>query len=305
MSKQKTLKDKFSLSSKGLHTGLDLTVTFCPAPENFGYQIKRVDLEGQPLIPALADKVAETTRGTVLVQDGVKVSTVEHGMAALFSSDIDNCLIEVNGPEFPILDGSAKYFIEGIKNVGIVEQEAEKEYFEIKHKMEFRDDEHGGSIIMYPDDKFSITTLISYDSVILPNQYATLENMAQFDEEISEARTFVFVREIEPLLNAGLIKGGDLDNAIVIYERQMTQERYNKLADIMRVPHMDATRLGYIMHKPLVWSNECARHKLLDVIGDMALIGKPIKGHIIATRPGHTINNKFARLMREELLKNR
>ena len=128
MSKQKTLKDKFSLSSKGLHTGLDLTVTFCPAPENFGYQIKRVDLEGQPLIPALADKVAETTRGTVLVQDGVKVSTVEHGMAALFASDIDNCLIEVNGPEFPILDGSAKYFIEGIKNVGIVEQEAEKEY---------------------------------------------------------------------------------------------------------------------------------------------------------------------------------
>jgi len=301
--KQKTLKGSFSLSGKGLHTGLNLTVSFLPAPENFGYKIKRVDLEGQPLIDAYADNVAETTRGTVLVKDGMKVSTIEHGMAALFASGIDNCLIEVDGPEFPILDGSAKYFIQGINRIGIKEQEAEKDFFTITSKMEFKDEESGASIVMYPDDKFSITTLISYDSVILPNQYATLNDMELFEEEISQARTFVFVREIEPLLNAGLIKGGDLDNAIVIYERQMTQERYNKLADVMRVPHMDATRLGYIMHKPLVWSNECARHKLLDVIGDMALIGKPIKGHIIATRPGHTINNKFARLMREELLK--
>lgn len=301
--KQQTLKESFSLSGKGLHTGLNLTVTFSPAPENFGYKIKRVDIEGQPIIDAYADNVAETTRGTVLVKDGVKVSTIEHGMAALFARGIDNCLIEVNGPEFPILDGSSKYFIQGINRVGIKEQKAEKDFFEIKHRMEYIDEETGASIVMYPDDKFSITTLISYDSVILPNQYATLDDMCQFEDEISQARTFVFVREIEPLLNAGLIRGGDLDNAIVIYERQMTQERYNKLADIMRVPHMDATRLGYIMHKPLVWSNECARHKLLDVIGDMALIGKPIKGHIIATRPGHTINNKFARLMRNELLK--
>ena len=301
--KQQTLKESFSLSGKGLHTGLNLTVTFSPAPENFGYKIKRVDIEGQPIIDAYADNVAETTRGTVLVKDGVKVSTIEHGMAALFARGIDNCLIEVNGPEFPILDGSSKYFIQGINRVGIKEQKAEKDFFEIKHRMEYIDEETGASIVMYPDDKFSITTLISYDSVILPNQYATLDDICQFEDEISQARTFVFVREIEPLLNAGLIRGGDLDNAIVIYERQMTQERYNKLADIMRVPHMDATRLGYIMHKPLVWSNECARHKLLDVIGDMALIGKPIKGHIIATRPGHTINNKFARLMRNELLK--
>ena len=301
--KQQTLKESFSLSGKGLHTGLNLTVTFSPAPENFGYKIKRVDIEGQPIIDAYADNVAETTRGTVLVKDGVKVSTIEHGMAALFARGIDNCLIEVNGPEFPILDGSSKYFIQGINRVGIKEQKAEKDFFEIKHRMEYIDEETGASIVMYPDDKFSITTLISYDSVILPNQYATLDDMSHFEDEISQARTFVFVREIEPLLNAGLIRGGDLDNAIVIYERQMTQERYNKLADIMRVPHMDATRLGYIMHKPLVWSNECARYKLLDVIGDMALIGKPIKGHIIATRPGHTINNKFARLMRNELLK--
>jgi len=302
--KQQTLKESFSLSGKGLHTGLNLTVTFTPAPENFGYKIKRVDLEDQPIIDAFADNVGETTRGTVLIKGNAKVSTIEHGMAALFASGIDNCLIEVNGPEFPILDGSAKYFVQGIKRVGIKEQDAQKDFFEVKHRMEFRDEKSGASLVMYPDDKFSLTTLISYDSVILPNQYATLDDMSQFDEEVAEARTFVFVREIEPLLNAGLIKGGDLDNAIVIYERQMTQERYNKLADVMRVPHMDATRLGYIMHKPLVWSNECARHKLLDVIGDMALIGKPIKGHIIATRPGHTINNCFARMIRKELLSN-
>ena len=304
MQHQQTLAAPFTLTGKGLHTGLQIEVTFCPAKPDTGYNIQRIDLEGQPTIEAIADNVAATNRGTVVKKGDIVVSTIEHGMAALFASEVDNCLIEVNGPEFPILDGSAKYYIENIKKVGVVEQTAEKEYFEIKHKMEFRDEEHGGSIIMYPDDKFSITTLISYDSVILPNQFAVLKNLEQFEEEISQARTFVFVREIEPLLNAGLIKGGDLDNAIVIYERQMTQERYNKLADIMGVPHMDATRLGYIMHKPLVWSNECARHKLLDVIGDMALIGKPIKGHIIATRPGHTINNKFARLMREELLKN-
>lgn len=301
MLKQQTLKESFSLSGKGLHTGLNLTVTFNPAPENFGYQIKRIDLEGQPVIEAIADNVHDTTRGTVLVKDGVKISTTEHGMAALFASGIDNCLIEVNGPEFPILDGSSKLFIEAIERAGIATQEADKDFLVIKEKIEYRD-EDGSGVVIYPDDKFSLTVLISFDSIILSNQYATLEKMEDFKKEVAQARTFVFVREIEPLLNAGLIKGGDLDNAIVIYERQMTQERYNKLADVMQVPHMDATRLGYIMHKPLVWSNECARHKLLDVIGDMALIGKPIKGHIIATRPGHTINNKFARLIREKLL---
>lgn len=297
--KQKTLKGSFSLSGKGLHTGLQLTVTFHPAPENTGYKIKRVDLEGQPVIEAISDNVTETTRGTVLCKDGVKVSTVEHGMSALYASGIDNCLIEVNGPEFPILDGSAKFFIANIEKVGIEEQNDDKHFLEIKEKVEYRDEKTGASLVIFPDDKFSITTLISYDSVILPNQYAVLDDINDFKAEVAQARTFVFVREIEPLLNAGLIRGGDLDNAIVIYERQMTQERYNKLADVMGVPHMDATHLGYIMHKPLVWSNECARHKLLDVIGDMSLVGKPIKGHIIATRPGHTINNTFGRMLRK------
>ena len=248
MLKQKTLKESFSLSGKGLHTGLVLTVTFNPAPDNFGYKIQRTDLEGQPIIDAVAENVTETTRGTVLCKNGVKVSTVEHAMAALYASGIDNCLIQVDGPEFPILDGSAEYFIEGIERVGTQEQNSVKDYFVIKSKIEFRNEKTGSSIIVLPDDEFSLNVLISYDSTILPNQYATLEDMTEFKDEVAKARTFVFVREIEPLLQLGLIKGGDLDNAIVIYERQMSQEKYDQLADVMGVPHMDATQLGYIMH---------------------------------------------------------
>ncbi|MDR2859538.1 MAG: bifunctional UDP-3-O-[3-hydroxymyristoyl] N-acetylglucosamine deacetylase/3-hydroxyacyl-ACP dehydratase [Mediterranea sp.] len=302
MLKQRTLKGSFSLEGKGLHTGLNLIVTFNPAPDNYGYKIQRTDLEGQPIIDAVADNVAETTRGTVLMKNDVKVSTVEHAMAALYALEIDNCLIQVNGPEFPILDGSAQYYVQEIERVGTEEQNAVKDFYIIKSKIEFRDEATGSSIIVLPDDNFSLNVLISYDeSTIIPNQFATLEDMDKFRSEIAASRTFVFVREIEPLLSAGLIKGGDLDNAIVIYERKMSQENYDKLADVMGVPHMDASQIGYINHKPLVWSNECARHKLLDVIGDLALIGKPIKGRIIATRPGHTINNKFARQMRKEI----
>lgn len=301
MLKQKTLKEAFSLKGKGLHTGLDLTVTFNPAPDNHGYKIQRVDLEGQPIIDAIADNVGETTRGTVLVKNGIKVSTIEHGLAALYAFGIDNCLIQVDGPEFPILDGSAKYYVSEIERVGIVEQEAIKDFYIIKHKIEFRDEATGSFITVLPDDNFSLNVLVSYDSTIIPNQFATLEDMSKFKEEVSASRTFVFVREIEPLLNAGLIKGGDLDNAVVIYEREMSQDNLDKLADLLGVPHMDAKLLGYIQHTPLVWPNECARHKLLDVIGDLALVGKPIKGRIIATRPGHTINNKFARQLRKEI----
>ena len=301
MLKQKTLKEAFSLKGKGLHTGLDLTVTFNPAPDNHGYKIQRVDLEGQPIIDAIADNVGETTRGTVLVKNGIKVSTIEHGLAALYAFGIDNCLIQVDGPEFPILDGSAKYYVSEIERVGIVEQEAIKDFYIIKHKIEFRDEAAGSFITVLPDDNFSLNVLVSYDSTIIPNQFATLEDMSKFKEEVSASRTFVFVREIEPLLNAGLIKGGDLDNAVVIYEREMSQDNLDKLADLLGVPHMDAKHLGYIQHTPLVWPNECARHKLLDVIGDLALVGKPIKGRIIATRPGHTINNKFARQLRKEI----
>lgn len=301
MSKQKTLGGSFSLSGKGLHTGLNLTVTFNPAPENHGYKIQRIDLEGQPVINAIAENVVDTSRGTVVANGDVRCSTIEHGMAALYALGIDNCLIQVNGPEFPILDGSAIVYVENINRVGIVEQSAPKDFYVIKKKIEFSDPATGSSIIILPDEDFSITAMISFDSQFINSQFATLDNMDLFPTEIAAARTFVFVREIEPLLRAGLIKGGDLDNAIVIYERQMSQESLDELADHLHVEHKDATKLGYINDKPLVWRNEPARHKLLDIIGDMALIGRPIKGRIVATRPGHTINNKFARQMRKEI----
>ena len=301
--KQRTLKGSFSLFGKGLHTGLNLTVTFNPAPENTGYKIQRIDLDGQPVIDAVAEKVVDTQRGTVLANGDARVSTVEHGLAALFAMGIDNCMIQVNGPEFPILDGSAAMYVEKIKQVGIEEQNAPKDYYIIRKKIEVKDEKSGSCITILPDDQFSITAMCSFESKFINSQFATLDNMENFEKEISAARTFVFVRDIEPLLQANLIKGGDLDNAIVIYERQTTQERLDMLADMLNVPHMSADNLGYIQHKPLVWENECTRHKLLDVIGDMALIGKPIKGRIIATRPGHTVNNKFARLMRKEIKK--
>lgn len=301
MLKQTTLRGSFSLFGKGLHTGLQLTVTFNPAPENFGYKIKRIDLDEEPVIEAIAENVVETSRGTVVAKGEARCSTIEHGMAALYAMGIDNCLITVNGPEFPILDGSARQYVENIRRVGIEEQNAPKDFYVIKKKIEVRDETSDSSIIILPDDQFSITAMISFDSQFLSSQFATLDDMADFEKEIASARTFVFVREIEPLLKAGLIKGGDLDNAIVIYERQIPQESLDKLADYMNVEHKDATKLGYINDKPLVWYNEPARHKLLDIIGDMALIGRPIKGRIIATRPGHTINNKFARQIRREI----
>lgn len=301
--KQRTLKGSFSLFGKGLHTGLNLTVTFNPAPENTGYQIQRIDLEGQPKIKALAEKVTETQRGTVISEGDVRVGTIEHGMAALYAMGIDNCLIQVNGPEFPILDGSAVMYVDKIKEVGTVEQNAPKDYYIIRKKIEYKDEETGSCITILPDEQFSITAMCSFQSKFINSQFATLDNINDFATEIAPARTFVFVRDIVPLLEANLIKGGDLDNAIVIYEQEVSQERLDKLADILKVPHMDATKIGYIQHKPLMWENECTRHKLLDIIGDMALIGKPIKGRIIATRPGHTVNNKFARLMRKEIRK--
>ena len=301
MLKQMSLKGSFSLCGKGLHTGLSLTVTFNPAPENTGYKIQRIDLEDMPIIDAIAENVIDTKRGTVLGKDDVRVSTVEHGLAALYALGIDNCFIQVNGPEFPILDGSAAMYIQKIQEVGVEELKAPKDWYIIRHKIEIKDG--NPCITILPDDDFSLTAMCSFNSKFINSQFATLDKINDFATEIAPARTFVFVRDIEPLLNANLIKGGDLDNAIVIYEQQTTQERLDQLADMLKVEHRNASELGYIQHKPLVWDNECTRHKLLDIIGDMALIGKPIKGRIIATRPGHTINNKFARQMRKEIRK--
>ena len=303
MMKQCTLKGSFSLCGKGLHTGLSLTVTFNPAPENTGYKIQRIDLEGMPVIDAIAENVIDTQRGTVLAKGDARVSTVEHGLAALYALGIDNCLIQVNGPEFPILDGSAIQYVNKIKEIGKEEQKAPKDWYVIRKKIEVKDEETGSCITILPDEEFSLTAMCSFNSKFINSQFATLDKVEDFCTEIAPARTFVFVRDIAPLLKANLIKGGDMDNAIVIYERQISQEELDNLADMLQVDPRVASESGYIQHKPIVWENECTRHKLLDVIGDMALIGKPIKGRIIATRPGHSINNKFARLLRKEIRK--
>ena len=300
MQKQQTLKESFSFSGKGLHTGLDITVTFNPAPENTGYTIQRIDLPEQPIIEAVADNVSATQRGTVVKKGDVAVSTIEHAMAALYCAGIDNCAIQVNAPEFPILDGSAILYAEAIEKAGVVEQEAKREVFRIAKKYEVTD-ENGLKLEIYPDDHFSVTTFVDYPSPVLNNQYAVLNDVTEFKDTIAAARTFVFVREIQPLLAANLIKGGDLDNAVVIYDQKMEQAEFDKLAQAIGTEAPCADTLGYVQKRPLAWDNEPARHKLLDIIGDLALIGKFIQGRVIATKPGHMINNKLARAVRKDM----
>lgn len=299
--KQITLSDSFSVEGKGLHSGKQIIATFMPAPDNHGYKFERVDLEGNPVIDALAENVVETTRGTVLGHGDVKISTIEHAMAALYAAGIDNVLIRINGPEMPILDGSAREYCEKIALVGVVEQEAEKEFYIVKQKIEVRDDSTGSSIIVLPDDDFTVDVKVGFASPVLANQFATLEDIKDFPEQISAARTFVFVREIEPLLKANLIKGGDLQNAIVIYDSPMEQEEIDHIADLMHAPHVKVQDFGFINERPLTSENEPARHKLMDVLGDLALAGRPIKGRVIATRPGHALNTALAKKIRKDI----
>ena len=301
MQKQNTLAESFCLEGKGLHTGLNIHITFNPAPENHGYKIKRTDLPEQPIIDAVAENVINTQRGTVIGKKDIQISTIEHAMAALYAAGIDNCLIEVDAPEFPILDGSSRFYTEGINKVGLKKQTANKQYYIVKHKIEVKDEETGASIMILPEDNFSVNVLVSYNSPVLTNQYAVMDDLSQFPSEISASRTFVFIREIEMLIQNNLIKGGDLDNAIVIYDQKVSQDSLDKLADMMNQPRNSAEELGYISNNPLVFDNEPARHKLLDVIGDIALIGRTLKGRIIATHPGHSINNKLARMIRKEI----
>ena len=299
--KQRTLKESFKVNGKGLHTGLIIEATFLPAPENHGYKFQRLDMEGQPVIDALAEYVTATTRGTVISKGDLRISTIEHALAALYAAGIDNCLIQLNAPELPILDGSAKVYCEKIIEAGIEEQNADKDFYVVKQKIEVRDDTSGSSIVVLPDDEFSIDTMVSFDSPVLTNQYASLDKLDDFSREIGASRTFVFVREVEPLVKGNLIKGGDLDNAIVIYDSPMQQEELDRLADLMGVPHKNVTEFGYINDFPLLADNEPARHKLLDVLGDIALIGRPMRGKVIATRPGHSINTTFAKKIRKEI----
>ena len=299
--KQQTLQNSFTLKGVGLHTGLEIIVTFNPASENHGVKIKRVDLEGQPILDALADNVVNTQRGTVIGKDGVTVSTIEHGMAALYALGVDNCLIEVNASEFPILDGSSIEYVREINKVGIESQSKDKDFSVVRKKIEVFDPETGSKLTLLPDDSFCINSFIEFDSKYIPNQSATMDSVTDFETEIAPSRTFVFVRDIQMLREAGLIKGGSLDNAIVIYERELPQDELDIIADELKVPRQNAKDLGYLNSRKLVFPNEPARHKLLDIIGDMALIGKPIKGRLIAYRPGHKINNKLARLIRKDI----
>lgn len=299
--KQQTLNGQFSVKGKGLHTGLEIEAEFLPAPENHGYKFQRVDLPGEPVIDALAENVTDTSRGTTIARGDLRVSTIEHALAALYAAGVDNVLIKLNAPEMPILDGSAREYCEKIEAVGLLEQTVDKNYYVVKHKIEVRDAETGAHLTVLSDNDFSIDVMISYDSPVLANQFARLENMADFRKDIASSRTFVFVREIEPLLNANLIKGGDLDNAIVIYDREMTQEQLDHISDTMGCERKKIADFGYINNRPLEFENEPARHKLLDVMGDIALIGRPLKGRIIACRPGHKINTTFAKQVRKEI----
>lgn len=304
MSKQQTLKGSFSLSGKGLHTGLQINISFHPAPAGTGRVIRRVDVEGTPEIPALSEFVKGTERGTVLRKGDVQVSTIEHGLSALYALGVDNCYIDVDAPEFPILDGSAIEYVRKIKEVGLVSQELEREYYIVKQRTEVVSEDGRSRILLLPDHSFGVDVHISFDSPILSNQFASLDNLKKFETEIAASRTFVFVREIEQLLAHNLVKGGDLDNALVIYDKEMEQSSLNDLCKLMGVEPKKGIELGYINNAPIIFPNEPARHKLLDVLGDLSLIGRPIQGRIIATCPGHKINNEMGQKIRREIKQN-
>lgn len=299
--KQCTLKDAFVVKGKGLHTGLEIEATFKPAPENFGRKFLRTDIEGAAPIEAVAENVVDTCRGTVIAVGDVKVCTVEHCLAALFAAGVDNCLIEVNGPEVPILDGSAKIFCEKIEEVGVVEQTEDAQVYVVRHRTIVKDDETGASICVIPDNDFCVDVMIEFNSVVLSNQFATLDTLDDFKSQIASSRTFVFVREIEELVKHNLIKGGDLENAIVIYDTPIAQTELDRIADMMNVPRKKVSEFGIINTDELTYKNEPARHKLLDVVGDVALIGRRVQGRIIANCPGHKINTTFSKKVRREL----
>ena len=301
MENQKTLKGEFSISGVGLHTGLAINATFKPAPAGTGIKFKRIDLEGENEIDALAENVVETSRGTVIAKGDVKVSTIEHAMSALYALGVDNCMIEISGGEMPILDGSAAPFVKEILSVGLEELEAEREYYVVRKKTEFVNEATGSKYTFIPDDDFSMTVMVKYPSVVLSNQFANLDSIADFQNEVASCRTFVFVKEIEPLVKNNLIKGGDLDNAIVVYDEKLSQAEVDHICGILGKTNVKAENIGYLSNEPLRFENEPARHKMLDLIGDLALIGKPIKGKVIAVCPGHTANADLTKKLRKEI----
>jgi UDP-3-O-[3-hydroxymyristoyl] N-acetylglucosamine deacetylase/3-hydroxyacyl-[acyl-carrier-protein] dehydratase len=297
MVKQKTIQSEISLTGVGLHTGKEVKMTFKPAPIDNGFTFVRVDLEGSPIIEADANYVVNTQRGTNLEKLGVKIQTSEHVLAAFVGLDVDNVIIELNESEPPIMDGSSKYFVEAIEKVGVVEQDAERKYYVVKEVISFVDETTGSEIIVMPSDEYQITTMVDFGTKVLGTQNATLKNIADFKSEISDARTFSFLHELENLLNAGLIKGGDLNNAIVYVDKEISAETMESLKKAFGKDHIAVKENGILDNLTLHYPNEAARHKLLDVIGDLALIGMRIKGKVIANKPGHFVNTQFAKKM--------
>ncbi|MNX74761.1 UDP-3-O-[3-hydroxymyristoyl] N-acetylglucosamine deacetylase [compost metagenome] len=295
MVKQKTIKNEISLTGVGLHTGKEVTMTFKPAPVNNGFTFVRVDLQGQPVIEADANYVVNTQRGTNLEKLGVKIQTPEHVLAAVVGCDLDNIIIELNASELPIMDGSSKYFVEAIENAGIEEQDAQRNVYVVKEVISFTDEATGSEILVMPSDEYQVTTMVDFGTKVLGTQNATLKSLADFKSEIASSRTFSFLHELESLLEHGLIKGGDLNNAIVYVDKEISESTMASLKKAFGKEEISVKPNGVLDNLTLHYPNEAARHKLLDVVGDLALIGVRIQGKIIANKPGHYVNTQFAK----------
>ena len=297
--KQTTLKTEVSVSGVGLHTGKPANITIKPAPDNFGIRFRRIDLKNSPEIKADLDNVVDVSRGTSIEENGGRVSTVEHVLAALAGMEIDNVIIEIDGPEVPILDGSSNPFIEIICKAGKQEQKAEREYYVLQENLTYEDTARKVEMLAVPSEDFRVTVMVDYNSPVLGTQHASLNKIAEFKEEIAPCRTFVFLHELEALVKHNLIKGGDLDNAIVLVDRVVSQQELDKLAKLLNKPRVEVKEKGILNNLELHFQNEPARHKLLDIVGDFALIGQPIKAHILAARPGHAANVEFAKKIKQ------
>jgi UDP-3-O-[3-hydroxymyristoyl] N-acetylglucosamine deacetylase/3-hydroxyacyl-[acyl-carrier-protein] dehydratase len=298
---QRTLKSQVTISGVGLHTGVSANLTLCPAPENFGYKFQRIDIEDQPIIEADCDLVVDTSRGTTLGKNNIKVYTIEHVLAALVGMQVDNCLVKIDAQEVPILDGSSKPYIDAIISVGFEEQKAEREYFVLTENLTFEDTVKKAEMLAVPSEDYRITVMVDYNSPLLGTQHASMYHIGEFKDDISSCRTFCFVHELEFLVKNNLIKGGDLSNAIVICDRDISQEKLDELALMLNKPAVKIVGKGYLNNVQLQYQNEPARHKLLDIVGDLALAGKPIKGHILAARPGHSSNVEFAKIIKQKI----
>ncbi|MEN9988144.1 MAG: hypothetical protein RLZZ585_1183 [Bacteroidota bacterium] len=304
--KQRTLKESIVFNGVGLHTGEAVTMEICPAADNHGYKFQRVDLENQPVIKADVDYVVATDRGTTLEQHGARVYTTEHVLAALYACQVDNALIKINGPEIPIMDGSAILFVNEIERVGFEDQTSDRDYFELNENIPWEDLEKGIEFLAIPDVNYRLTVMVDYNSPVLGTQHASMYQLADFKKEIAKCRTFVFLRELEYLASNNLIKGGDLDNAIVLVDRpEVAQEELDRLAKLLGKDKLQVSidGIGVLNSTKLQYENEPARHKLLDIVGDLALVGKPIKAHILAARPGHSGNVRFAKVLKEQIKK--